>query len=282
MFTKLIAKKSLRSLFLIFLCVLCGFCWATSQYPQRIISLNPSVTEILFSLKLDNNIIAVTNNCNYPPAAKTKQKIGDIGLNFEKIINLKPDLVVGESSIFSESIAKLKGMNIPVLLVNCKDLENFKTSFLRLGKETGKTELARKLIRNFDAELNKIKSRSDRSRPVTSKPRVFIEIWNQPLMTAGAGTFIDEIIETAGGVNVAKNLKGGYPVVNTEFLIKNNPDVIILTTGKVKDTLGNPAFKNINAVKGKKVYKINPDIIARPTLRLADAAQEIQNWIKTK
>lgn len=253
--------------------------FASSSYPQRIISLNPSITEILFSLKLDDKIIAVTNNCDYPPRAKTKTKIGDMSLNYEKIISLQPDLIVAEGSIFKESLNKLKAMNMPVFIVKCDNIEQFKNSFLLIGQKTGKYQLALKLVKDFETKLNKIKSTS---KNIKNKPRIFVEVWNQPIMTAGKGTFFNDIINIAGGINIAEKLNKSYPVVNTEFLIKNNPDIIILTTSKPEDIYRNAALKNINAVKNKKVYMINPDIISRPTLRLADAAEQIQGWIYEK
>ena len=252
-------------------------------YPSRIISLNPSITEILFSLKLDDKIVAVTNNCNYPPAAKDKTKIGDMSLNYEKIISLNPDLIIAEGSIFKESLNKLKAMNMPVFMVKCDNIEQLENSFLLIGQKTGKYQLALKLVKNFEAKLNKIKNRRGTTCGApTTKPKIFVEVWNQPIMTAGKGTFFNDIINIAGGVNIAEKLNKSYPVVNTEFLIKNNPDMIILTTSKPEDIYRNTALKNINAVKNKKVYTINPDIISRPTLRLADAAEQINNWIKTK
>ncbi|MFH1453083.1 MAG: helical backbone metal receptor [Armatimonadota bacterium] len=244
--------------------------------PQRIVSLNPSVTEILYSLGLDNKIVAVSNNCNYPVKAKNKPKIGDLSLNYERIISLKPDIVIAEGSIFKDTLDKLKSLNIPVFLVSCDNLKEFQSSFIILGKALGKESKAKELMNAFNYKLDKIKKRAVN---IKDKPKVFVEIWNQPLMTASKGTFIDEIIQISAGENIAKNLNNKYPVVNTEFLIKNNPDIIILTTNNPDDIYNNKVLKNINAVKNKKVYKISPDIIARPTLRLAEAASQIYNWV---
>lgn len=265
---------------ILFIFCLISFCFAAERYPARIISLNPSVTEILFSLKLDDKIIAVTNNCDYPNEAKNKTKAGDMSLNYEKIVSLRPDLIIAEGSIFKESLNKLKAMKMPIFIVNCNNIEQFKNSFLLIGQKTGKYDLSLKLVKDFESKLNKIKCKGGVTPPLRNKPKIFVEVWDQPLMTAGAGTFFNDIIKIAGGINIAEKLNKSYPVVNTEFLIKNNPDIIILTTSKPEEVYKNASLKNINAVKNKKIYAINPDIVARPTLRLADAAEQIQEWIK--
>lgn len=243
--------------------------------PEKIISLAPSITEILYSLGLEKNIIAVTSNCNYPAVAKSKSKIGDINLNYEKIVALKPDLVIGEATIFKEAQHKLKKLNVPLLMVKSSNLKEFKKSFLVIGKVAGKENLAKKLILDLETEISKIQKKT-RAIPLEKKPKVFVEIWNQPIITAGPDSFIGEIIKIAGGHNIVcdlKETKSSFPTLSPEIILKANPDVIILTTSTPEEIYKIKSWRNIKAVKNKRVYKINPDIIARPTLRITEAVK---------
>lgn len=249
--------------------------------PQRIISLSPSITEILYSLGAEKRIIAVTNNCNYPPQVKEKVRIGDIHLDYEKIVELKADILIAEGTIQSDSINKLEKLGMKVLALNTSRLYNFRDSFLIAAKAVGEESKGIKLLADFDRELYDINSKVKKI-PQNKKPGVFMEIWNQPLITAGSNTFINDLIDTAGGINIAGNSGNGYPRISLESLIEKNPQVIILTTSKKKDILSNPLWKNIEAVKNGKVYEINPDLVARPTLRMIEALKIMNRWFYSK
>lgn len=240
-----------------------------AKLPERIISLAPNITEILFSLGLDDKIAAVTNNCDYPAEAFKKQKIGDIHINTEKIISLKPDLIISEGSVLLETSKKLGKLGIPILIVRSDTIDNFKNSFLTIGKACGKEKEAVKLIKSMENQMASLEKKLKKIKQ--KKPKVYLEIWNMPLQTTGDGTFINEIIQKAGGENIFKDAKCKYPIVNMEEIITRDPEVIILTTSKIKDIYSKENWKKISAVKNKRVYEINPDIISRPTLRLEDA-----------
>lgn len=243
--------------------------------PRRIITVGPSATEIIFSLVENRRIIAVSNSSNYPPEALKKEKIGDIYLNFEKIVNLKPDLVVVESSLNGNDIFKLRKLGIKTLAIKSDTYANFHKSVNIAGKAVGKSKLADKLNGDLSRKLSFIRSKV-KNVPYSSRPRVFVEIWDKPLMTAGSGTFIDYVIENAGGVNVAADMSG-YPQINNETLIVRNPDVVILTSSTREKFYSVPLWKNMNAVKNDRVYSINPDILVRPTMRLYEGCRTLYN-----
>lgn len=249
--------------------------------PQRIISLSPSITEILYSLGSEKRIIAVTNNCNYPPQVKEKARIGDTHLDYEKIVELKADLLIAEGTIQSDSINKLEKLGMKVLALNTSRLYNFRDSFLIAAKAVGEESKGIKLLADFDRELYDMNSKVKKI-PQNKKPGVFMEIWNQPLITAGSNTFINDLIETAGGINIAGNSGNGYPRISLESLIEKNPQVIILTTSEKKDILSNPLWKNMEAVKKGRVYEINPDLVARPTLRMIKALKLMNRWFYSR
>jgi len=244
--------------------------------PKRIITLGPSATEITFSLVDSKRIIAVSTFSNYPPETAGKEKVGDIYLNYEKIVALKPDLVVAETTLYPENASKLRNLGIPVFAVRSDTYNNFIRSTLLTGKAVGSEKKSLKLINKMKKNMEIIAQRI-RKVPHRDKPRVFIEIWDKPLMTAGSGTFINYTIENAGGVNIAGDLTG-YPLLSKETLILRNPDVIILTTSTRRDFLKQRHWKNINAVKTGRVYRINPDIMVRPTPRLFEACRKLYKW----
>lgn len=244
--------------------------------PERIISLAAGTTEVLFSLGVGDKIVAVTDECNYPPETKSIQKVGNLYLNYEKIVSLNPDLVVVEASIRPRAYRKLKKLNMPVLGVNSDDYRKFLESLVIIGKATGEEERGRRLKAELEFNLRKI-ARSLSTISSDERPKVFIEIWDRPLMTAGGNTFISYVVETAGGVNVCRGLKG-YPQVSPETLLIRNPDVIILTTSSRKKFLSNRRWRTITAVRQGRVHYINPDLLARPTMRLFDSCRILYNW----
>ena len=272
-------------LLLISFSVLTGFCENYPMYikdgtgnkiiikaePKRIISLSPSTTEILYSLGLKNRIIAVSNNCNYPESAKYKEKIGDVFIDFEKILNLRPDLIVSEVSILPGISEKLIKMGLCVLSVRSDDLESFERSFLIIGKACQRAETAKKLIEKLNSKFDEISSKIKKmNKP---KVRVFIEIWNNPLQTASKNTLINDLIDKAAGVNIFSDQKTRYPSVSVEEIIVRSPDVMILTTSEPEKIYKNKAFASIKAVRDQRVYKIDPDIISRPSLRILKAVE---------
>ncbi len=244
--------------------------------PKRIIIIGPSATEILFSLVDNNRIIAVSNSSNFPPEALKKEKIGDVYLNYERIVNLNPDLVVVESTINGKDVLKLRKLGIKTLAIKSDTYKNFLESVKIVGQAVGKSELAKNLNLKLSRKLDFISSKVKKI-PYPSRPRVFVEIWDKPLMTAGSGTFINYVIENAGGVNVAGDMSG-YPQLNNETLIIRNPDVVILTTSTKERFLSVSLWRNLNAVRNDRVYSINPDILVRPTMRLYEGCRTLYNW----
>lgn len=245
--------------------------------PSRIITIGPSVTEVVFSLVPEERIIGVSSSSNFPPGVEKKEKIGDIYLNYEKIVALKPDLVVVETSLYPRLPEKLRSLGINTLAIQSDTYEHFMDSLLLTGKVLGQQAKSRTLLVKLQKNMNLISGRI-KNVPATKRPKVFIEIWNSPLMTAGSGTFINYVIEQAGGVNIASDLRG-YPQINVETLLIRNPDVVILTTSKREDFMNGRYWKHINAVKYGRVYNINPDILVRPTLRLYEGCRTVYNWL---
>ena len=247
---------------------------------KRIISLAPAVTEILFSLGLDYEIIGVTTFCDYPPNAQNKEKVGSFSQpNIEKIISLKPDIIFATSLEQASVVAKLKQLRLNVYVSDPLNFEELFNSIKEIGRLTDREEQAKLLINKMKSRVNRIKEETKFIHH-DERPRVFIEIWDNPLMTAGRGSFVDELITIAGGVNIAYDTPRTYSYFSTEQLLRRNPECIILgymdnKEGKmrVKSRLG---WENVSAVRNDRIYDdIDSNLFLRPGPRLVKGLEEI-------
>ena len=246
----------------------------------RYISLAPSTTEILFALGLDDEIVGVSSSCNYPQKAQTKEKIGEFShANIEKILSIKPDYIFCTGLEQAPIIAELKRLNLKVYVADPKNIEELLNSIRDIGKITNKIKEAETLIKNMEQEIEEITSKV-KLIPQDKKPKVFIEIWNDPLMTAGRGSFIDELLTLAGGINIAYDTKRAYSIFSPEEVIRRNPGCIIFgymdpekPAQLVRERFG---WSQISAVKNNHLYNdINPDILLRPGPRVTQGLKEI-------
>lgn len=245
--------------------------------PQRIISGAPSNTEILFAIGLGDKVVGVEDNCDYPEAAKSIAKIGNgysvKQTNFEQIVALKPDLFLAIKGQ-TEVVAELERLGIPVYVVDSPDLAGIIADIRTIGNLTGAskkaTEVADEMQRRLDAVQAKLKGLTDEQRPL-----VFYEVWNEPLMTAGPETFVDNLITLAGGRNAASDTKpGSWPEYSLETLIKKDPAVIVTTFGDAASVAARPGWSGIKAVKDGRVLLVDQNIVVRPGPRILDGLEQ--------
>lgn len=248
--------------------------------PQRIVSLAPSHTEILFAIGLGERVVGVSNFCDYPEEAKNKEKVGDsFNVNVEKIIELSPDLVIQYGQGKEEVNKRLEEAGIKVLSYEPESIEDVINLIDELGKITNSQRAAKMTIVDMMTKRDFILSR------VAGKERVkvFYEVWDQPLMAAGPGSFIDELINLAGGENIAKDAQGKYPQFDLEQLIERNPDVYLTAKDREDKTVDSikarDGYENINAIKNDRVYILDPNIISRPGPRIVDGLELIARKI---
>ncbi len=254
-------------------------CFAETPKP-RYISLAPSTTEILFALGLDSEIVGVSSYCNYPKEAKTKESMGEFSHpNFEKILFLKPDYIFCTGLEQAQIITELRRLGLKVYVADPKNLQELLNSIRDIGKITNKLNEAESLVKNMEEQIEEIASKV-KLIPEDKKPKVFIEIWHGPLTTAGEGSFVDELVILAGGINIAHGTKRAYSIFSPEEVIKRNPDCIILTYMEQEK----PArlmekrfgWDEIKAVKAQRIYNdINPDLLLRPGPRVVLGLKEI-------
>ncbi|OGF46996.1 MAG: hypothetical protein A2452_01335 [Candidatus Firestonebacteria bacterium RIFOXYC2_FULL_39_67] len=253
-----------------------------SKEPKRIISLAPSNTEILFMLGLGDKVAGVSNICDYPAEAKKKEKVGDFfSPSLEKILMLKPDLVLAGGGVQKELAIKLSTMGIPVLTLYPKDLNQVLMDAVLVGKAAGKEKEALTLVNSLKERIKAVKEKAKNRK----KPKVYFEIWNQPVTSAGKGSFIDELISLAGGENIFSDIDKTFPEVSVEEIIKRNPGIIITAymekKGKMKKEItARAGWGSIKAVKEDKVFDdLNPDLLLRSGPRLVDGLEELSKKI---
>ncbi|MCG0278280.1 MAG: cobalamin-binding protein [Thermanaeromonas sp.] len=246
--------------------------------PERLVSLSPGNTEILFALGLGGKVVGVDDYSDYPPEAVDIPKIGGFSNpNVEKIVALKPDLVLA-TNMHEEAVRRLEEIGIPVAVVSPKTVEGILDSIEWIGKLTGASEDASRLVADLRERLEKVKAVVEKI-PLDKRPWVYYEVYSDPLMTAGPQTFIGQLIELAGGRNIAYDAQTDYPEFSAETVIERNPDVIIfpqwhgsesLTVERLKSRSG---WQEIKAVKNNRVFGVDANIVSRPGPRVVDALE---------
>lgn len=248
--------------------------------PETIISLAPNNTEILFALGLGDNVVGVTSFCDYPEEALAVEKIGDFnGINLEKIVELNPDLVLNYGPGNEEDNARLKEAGIPMLAFLPESIDAVINTINTIGQATGKIEQAKELTNYMMAKKNEI---LDLVKDAEKK-RVFYEIWHDPLMAAGPGSFMDQLIVLAGGTNIAEDAEGDYPQYDLEQLIERNPEVYLTSADMPDKTpesmIARPGFENIEAMKTGNVYVLDANITSRSGPRIVEALELVAKAI---
>ncbi|WP_408006351.1 ABC transporter substrate-binding protein [Pseudalkalibacillus sp. A8] len=251
------------------------------EQPERIVSLIPSNTEIAYELGLGEEIVGVSDFDNYPEDTADKEKIGGQELNIEKIISLKPDLVLAHASSAhnsTEGLQQLKDAGIPVLVVNeAQNFDQVYESIEMIGKAAGKQQEAGQIVSEMKEEIEAIK---EKAQSISEKKSVFIEVSPAPdIYTPGKNTFMDEMLSIINAENAAGDLEG-WAKIDQEAVVEKNPDVIITTYGyytenAAEQVLSRDGWKDITAIKEKQVYDVHSDLVARSGPRLVEGVEEV-------
>ena len=248
--------------------------------PERIISVIPSATEIIFALGLGDKVVGVTENDNYPEEVLEIEKVGAFELNIEKIVSLEPDLVVADV-LNGEAVEQLRNKGVKVLVVGASSVEETYEDIVLVGKATGTTEKAEGLVQEMkvhQAEIEQIVSEI----PEEERKTVWIEI-GEELFTAANDTFLNELVTLAGGENIMIDQEG-WPQVSEEEVIEKNPDVILLTYGSyvenaIDKVLERDSWQDITAIKEKQVYSLDSDMTERTGPRIIEGLESIAAFL---
>lgn len=248
---------------------------------QRVISLAPGVTEIIYALNAEDKLVGVSSAANYPEAALEKESVGNISdPNIEKIVSLKADLVIAESVTNKEVVRRLSNLGIKVVGFRPNSIPETFEMIENIALLLSKEETAEDLTAEMRAEYEKIKNLVDAELDNSSRVRVFYEIWSDPLITAGSNTFLDSIIEEAGGYNIGRDAEGSWPQFNVESLLDADPEVYIASEHSAPDGLSMEKLKKrsimreTTAYKNNRLYLVDQDLVNRPSPRIIEGYKE--------
>ncbi len=256
--------------------------------PKRIVTLAPNLTEIVFELGLGQKVVAVSSDSDFPPDAKNKQTIGSFwNPNLEAIIAAKPDLVITLWFEQQKNVAdSLNRIGIKTLTLKITTIRQLLEAIRKIGAAADCQQKAEQLAKSIENQINDLKSKCNRP----DKPKVLWVIQTHPLRIAGRNTFLNEVIEIAGGQNAIGPTIQQYPQINTEQLILSKPDLIIQSAMDTKNIKQQQkAAKtywtkkaNIPAVKKNKIFVVEPDLVQRLGPRLPDAIKMIAALLHPK
>ena len=253
---------------------------------SHIVSLAPSNTEILFAIGAGDQVVGRDQLSDFPEEAKSVADIGSTfeALNTELIVSLKPDLVLAAEINTPEQVKQLEDLGLTVYyLKNPLTLEEMYDNVQLVAQLTGRTQEAAALIESLKARVAAV---DEKIAPISSRPGVFYELdATDPAkpFTAGKGTFITQLIDRAGGHNIASDLEG-YPQMSLEQVVASDPAFIILGDARYGITpesiADRPGWENLSAVKNGKVLPFNDDLVSRPGPRLVDALEELAKLLR--
>ena len=277
--------------------------------PQRIVSLSPSSTEILFAVGAGPKVVGVTDYCNYPPELDAKieaEEIAKVGgywnPSVETIASLKPDLVLVSTAkcsvktnecktncsrrceITTQVAAQLKNLGWNVLILGPHSLNDVLDDILLVGRVTGNTAQSLNLVDNLRQRIDTVVAQSD----VTShRPKVYFEVWNDPYISVSSKTWIGNLITLAGGANIFGEAISEWPIIRQQEIIRRNPDILLFPVisdvprfwGSFEDVKKRRDWENVTAVRNDHLYEIPRDCISRPGPRLVESLEMLTNFI---
>ncbi len=246
---------------------------------MRIVSMAPANTEIAYAIGAGDKMVAGTSYDDYPEEATALPKIGDFANpSVEKIASFEPDLVLAAGGIQDKLRTKLEELGMKVYVVDPTTYDGVIATIENIGKLAGADEGAATVTDEMTAAQMDVRALvGDLAKATT-----FLEIYSEPLMTAGRDTFIDDMITIAGGENIGASAGSGFPNFSTEVLVQKDPAVYIADSGSMSepgDIDKRPGFSELTAVKDGKVFVIDDNLIARPGPRLAEGLRELAGMI---
>jgi len=247
--------------------------------PTRIISLAPSITEMLFALGLNEEIVGVTEFCDYPPAALEKPKVGYSRPNLESIVGLQPDLLLAPKSFMRvDLLQKLEQLKIPTFVFAPQTVEEIMAHIQMLGRMVGRSHEGNAQTVELRKQISTLSQQVDG----LPRPTMLYVLNSNPLITVGPGSFIHHLIELAGGRNAAEEATTPYPRLTMEEVLRQNPDFLVFPVGRFEgipqseqDTW--KRWDTLNAVKHDRLFQVQSDLLNRPGPRIIEGLKQLVN-----
>ena len=242
---------------------------------KRIISLSPATTEIIYAIGAQKQLIGDAQYCDYPEAAKKLPKFGSFDtVNAELVVAAKPDLVLLAAGVQQNFLPQLEQAGLNVAVLDAHNLSEIWNNIRLAGKVSGNEKAANALA---DSLARRVDHLAKRAAGAKERPRVFFEVWPDPLMTAGDGTFISDLIGLAGGHNIAAGKVKGFGQYSREMLVAANPDIYLLSShgDKPESLKKRSGFKELGAVKQGEIHVVNDDLVTLPGPRIVDGLEQL-------
>jgi len=240
--------------------------------PRRIVCTSPEITEVLFAVGAGGRVVGVVRGCDWPPPARELPQVGDFSnVSLERVVALRPDLIITTGHEQGRMLAQLERLDVPVVAFLAKDIASVRRNVVAVASLAGEEENGAALAAKLDGELAAVETAVEKI-PMGRRPRVFLEISPEPLMTVAEGSFVDEAVVLAGGVNVGADLPRPYSRIDPEAVIARDPEVIILCHGSATPAAvgARTGWGGISAVREGRIYDVDPDIVLRAGPRLGE------------
>lgn len=270
-----------RCFFILFLFFHLGQASASSPETQlelnknlRIVALAPHLVEMLYAIGAGEQIVATTEHADYPQAAQNIPRIGGFyGIQIEKLLSLKPDLVlVWDGGNQAKDIDKIHAFGIKTYHSNPKTLDDVANELETLGQLTNHQLQAKQVAQAYRAELKNLRQHSEK----LAKVKVFYQLWSQPLMTVAKQSWINQMIELCGGQNVFVDAASAYPQISLENVIQAKPEVILQSQDKTQiSSINWRQWPEIPAVKQHHIFKLNADLVHRASPRAIEGVKAV-------
>jgi iron complex transport system substrate-binding protein len=246
--------------------------------PKRIVALAPSITEIVFALNQSQSLVGVTQFSDFPEAAGSLPKVGSyVHLDLERIVSLQPDLCIAiKDGNPKDVVERLLQLKIPVFVVNPRDIQSVVKTIAMIGNILNARDTASSIVTDMLARVERIE---DAVSKIENRPRVFFQIGIAPIVSVGSSTFIHELIETAGGINIAAG-PVPYPRYSREQVLGLAPEVIIITSmarAAIFDQVAREwaQWSELPAARKKQIYVIKSDFLHRPSPRMIAGLEQL-------
>ena len=253
---------------------------------RRVVSLAPNLTELVFELGFGSNLVGRSSACDYPPEAQYLPVVGGFGRpNWEALENLRPDLVLATDLEKPGLLDRLKERGVETLLLPCESWDELVQAGLTISEALGQRAAGEEFVRGMTARRRALESRVAAFYAGKPGPRVYVEVWGDPLTTSGAQSFLDDMVRLAGGVNIAAELRPAYVHVSAEWVIQQDPDAILLAymlpnASPIESIVKRPGWDKIRAVQENAICaNIPPDLLLRPGPRILEGAEKFAEWL---
>lgn len=252
----------------------------------RVVSLAPSLTELIFDLGLEAHLVGRSSACDYPPEAGAVPVAGAFGRpNLEQVRGLRADLVVATDLERPGLMQALRNAGVEGILLPCESWDELMEAASHVAEALGQPEAGRIWREDMEARRRRLEERVDVFFESRERPRVYVEIWGRPPTTVGADTFLHDMVTLAGGINLAGALRGRYLYVSSEWVIREDPDVILLAymlseKRPAENVRSRKGWSSVRAVRSDAMCDaIHPDWLLRPGPRLIQGAEALADWL---